>query len=119
MKSKHRLQQEDDEKAGICYHNFPAFQGLYFLIVLQAYAMEQRKTLNKLQGKRIPPFFSELVWALQTHGLLEDNSLYRVTYQAETGALRLCGRSTLAWKNRAGGHNKVESTSVDGYSLSA
>lgn len=51
MKSKHGQHQEDDEKAGIHYHNFPTFQGLYFLIVLQAYAMrpnKQTKTLNKL-----------------------------------------------------------------------
>lgn len=51
MRSKQRLHQEDDEKAGTCYRNFPAFQGLYFLIVLQAYAMrpsKQTKTLNKL-----------------------------------------------------------------------
>lgn len=43
MKSKHRLHQEDDEKEGISYHNFPAFQGLYLLIVLQAYVMRTNK----------------------------------------------------------------------------
>lgn len=59
------------------------------------------------------------MWNLQTHGSLEDNSLHRVTYRAETGALRFCGKSTSAWENRVGVHNKVESPALDGYFLSA
>lgn len=59
------------------------------------------------------------MWNLQTHGSLEDNSLYRVTYRAETGARRFCGKSTSAWENRVGVHNKVESPALDGYFLSA
>jgi len=63
MKSKHRLHKEDDEKAGIRYLNFPAFQGLYFLIVLHAFPMRmniQTKISTNYRGKEYFPFSQNL-----------------------------------------------------------
>lgn len=119
MKSKHTLHQED-KKEDPCYHNFPAFQELYFLVVFQSNATRPTNQTLSIRGKEnLGFFFSELVWALQTHGSLQDNFLYRVTYQAEIGAFKFCSKSTSAGKNKVRGQNKVESTSLDGYFLSA
>lgn len=57
MKSKDRLHQEDDGKEGVYYHNIPAFQGLYFLIVLQAHAMRPNKQkLSVTRGEKKTSF---------------------------------------------------------------